>query len=312
MFSTLAVVLPVFALIFAGWAARRAGVFGPNASTELNRFVVWLALPALLFDVVANARWSEIWRPGFVAVFGLSVSLVFAATVALRLRRSGPLADAAIDGLNAGYGNVAYIGFPLMLAALGPESATPTLIATLITVCVLFAVAVVLIEIGLQSEAHPGRLAAKVGAALIRNPIVVGAALGVLVQLSGFGVPAPVERVLKLLGGAASPCALVALGLFLGAEREAPRSDVRSASMLVGLKLILQPALAWALATAFHLPGPLTHAAVLLAAMPTGTGPFMLAEFYRREAGLTSTVVLTSTVISVATISAYLAWATLG
>ena len=81
-----------------------------------------------------------------------------------------------------------------------------------------------------------------------------------------------------------------------------------SSALLVGLKLVLQPAATWLLATSvFGLSPLLTHTAVLLAALPTGTGPFMLAEFYRREAGVTSTVVLASTVVSLATISAYLA-----
>jgi predicted permease len=55
------IVLPIFALIGAGWIARRSGVLGPHATGEINRFVVWLALPALLFDIVAKARWSD-WR----------------------------------------------------------------------------------------------------------------------------------------------------------------------------------------------------------------------------------------------------------
>jgi predicted permease len=76
----------------------------------------------------------------------------------------------------------------------------------------------------------------------------------------------------------------------------------------VGLKLVVQPVVTWVLATAvFGLPPSLTHAAVLLAALPTGTGPFMLAELYQREAGLTSGVLLISTVASVLTISGYLA-----
>jgi len=64
MISTLTVVLPIFALIFAGWLVRRLGILGPQATTELNRFVVYLSLPALLFDIVAHARWADLWQPG--------------------------------------------------------------------------------------------------------------------------------------------------------------------------------------------------------------------------------------------------------
>jgi malonate transporter and related proteins len=308
MISTLIVVLPIFALIFAGWLARRIGVLGPHATTELNRFVVYLALPALLFDIVAHARWVDVWQPGFIAAFGLSGALIFGVTVALRLRRPRHLADAAIDGLNAGYANTGFIGFPLALVVLGRQAMAPTMIATIITVCAIFAVAIVLIEIGLQTEKRRTHLAMTVGRSLLRNPLLVAPALGTLIPLAGLDIPAPVESFLKLLGGAASPCALVALGLLLAAERTATDRDVGSTVLLVGFKLVLQPTVAWRLASdVFGLSPLLTHAAVLLAALPTGTGPFMLAEFYGREAAVTSNVVLVSTVASILTVSGYLA-----
>lgn len=308
MLPTFAVVLPIFALILAGWLTRRMGVLGPHATTELNRFVVCLALPALLFDIIAHARWADVWQPGFVATFGLGVALTFALTVAIRLRRPRHLADAAIDGLNAGYPNTGFMGFPLALAALGPQAMPSTLVATIITVCGVFAVAIVLIEAGLQTEKRPHHLVLKVGGSLARNPLLVAPLLGALVPIAGLGIPAPVESFLKLMGGAASPCALVALGLFLAADRERARRDVGSAALLVLFKLGLQPLVTWGLAKfVFGLSPLLTHTAVLLAALPTGTGPFMLAEFYRREADITSNVVLASTIASILTVSAYLA-----
>ena len=229
MFSTLAVVLPIFALIFAGWLVRRIGVLGPDATSEINRFVVILALPALLFDIIAHAHWAEIWQPGFIATFGLSAVLTFALVVALRLRQPRHLADAAIDGLNAGYGNVGFVGFPLALAALGRDAMAPTLIATILTACVTFAIAIVLIEVGLQSETRRTRLPLRVAGSLARNPLLVAPALGAVVPLAGLAIPAPIETFFKLLGGAASPCALVALGLFLAAERGAGRAGHRRA-----------------------------------------------------------------------------------
>ena len=308
MFSTLTVVLPIFALIFAGWVVRRIGVLGPQATTELNRFVVYLALPALLFDIVAHARWSELWQPGFITVFGSSCLTVFALTLAIRLRGTRHLADAAIDGLNAGYANTGFIGFPLALVTLGKEALAPTLVASIITVCVLFAAAIVLIEIGLQTEQRGAQLGMKVARSLLRNPLLVAPVLGALVPLARLSVPASAETFLKLLSGAASPCALVALGLFLAQKRpETSESLAGSTALLVACKLLLQPALAWVLAAfVFRLPPLLAHSAVLLAALPTGTGPFMLAEFYRREADVTSNVILVSTILSLVSVSVYL------
>lgn len=309
MLSTLLVVLPVFALILAGWLARQVEVLGPQATTELSRFVVYLALPALLFDIVAHARWADLWRPGFVGAFGLGAMLTFALAVAVRRPRTRSFGEAVIDGLNAGYANTGFLGFPLVLAALGREAMGPTLLATILTVCILFALAIILIETSLKAETQPIRLAVEVGRSLLRNPLLVAPALGTLVPALGLGLPGPVEGFLKLLGGAASPCALVALGLFLSENRAAGMSAPGSTAVLVGFKLILQPVVTWALAVAvFDLTPMLTQTAVLLAALPTGTGPFMLAELYRRDASVTSGVVLISTIVSVLTISGYLAW----
>jgi predicted permease len=146
-----------------------------------------------------------------------------------------------------------------------------------------------------------------VGRSLMRNPLLVAPALGALVPSAGLTVPESAETFLKLLGGAAAPCALVALGLFLAQTRHAGGGQGRTAALLVGLKLALHPLLAYGLGRyLFDLPPLLLHTAVLMAALPTGTGPFMLAEFYRREADLTATVVLVSTVLAIVTVSAYL------
>lgn len=309
MFSTLLIVLPVFALIFAGWLVRRLGVMGPQAASELNRFVVYLALPALLFDIIARAKFSEIWQPGFILSFGLSCVVLFGITLALRWRKPRPLADASIDALASSYANTGYMGFPLALAVFGPSALTPTLIASIITVCAIFALAIVLIEIGLQSERRISRLILKVAGSLARNPLLVAPVLGAIFPLTGTQIPLPFESFLKMLGNAASPCALVALGLFLAEKRPSGSagSEWAPAALIIALKLLLQPLVAWVLAVpVFGLPPDLAEPAVLLAALPTGTGPFMLAEFYRREAGVTSKAIIGSTVLSVITITLYL------
>ena len=311
--SLFAVVLPIFALIFAGWLVRRIGVLGQHATRELNRFVVYLALPALLFKIVADADWHSLWQPGFTAAFGIGTTVVFVLTVLLRLRHHGHLADAALDGLNGGYANTGFIGFPLAVSVFGQAGLTPALLATLITVCALFAVALVLVEFGLQAETRNGSLLAtlgKVAGSLARNPLLVAPILGALVLISGQKLPAPAETFLTLLGDAASPCALVTLGVFLADKREGTSPiQVGGVVQLVALKLLLQPLLVWLLATqVFALAPDITRMAVLMATLPTGTGPFMVAEFYRREASTTSMVILASTILSLLTITGYLAW----
>ena len=304
MVSTLEILLPVFGLIFAGFACRRRDLLGPTAASELNRFVVWLALPALLFDTMAHATWHQLDQPAFVATFSLSCAGIFVVILAARLLSGRPLADASIDAIAGSYPNTGYIGFPLCLIAFGPSSLTPTTIATILVACVLFAIAIVLIEVGLQTERAPHRLAFKVVRALARNPLIVSPIVGVLVASAHVTLPPSAETFLKLLSGAASPCALVSLGLFLAEKRPAASNGSGTSLLLTGTKLLLQPALTWwHAARVFSLPATLVDMAVVLAALPTGTGPFMLAEFYRREAHITSRTILLSTLGSLVTLS---------
>ncbi|KHK90414.1 AEC family transporter [Novosphingobium malaysiense] len=307
MLSVLSTVTPIFALIFTGWSVRRMGIFSSQAVSELNRFVVYLALPALLFDIIAKAQWTEIWRPAFMGTFGLGTLALFGVTVAIRLRRPLHLADAAIDGLNSAYANTGFMGFPLAVAAFGHQALTPTLIATIITACIVFGLAMILIEVGLQSEQHPRHMVRKITGSIIRNPLIAAPAAGAAVMAMGTGLPVPAEKFLALLGSSASPCALVTLGLFMAEKRESAANGHEAVALLTIMKLIVHPAMTWAIgAWIFRLPKDPLHVAVLMAALPTGTGPFMVAEFYRREAATTSKVILTSTIISLATITLYL------
>ncbi|MEM8570128.1 MAG: AEC family transporter [Pseudomonadota bacterium] len=308
MLTNLLTTLPIFALILAGWAARRSEALGATATREVNRLVVYLALPALLFDIMANTSPEEIWQPGFIMAFSAGAAAVFVATVLIRIRQGKHLPDAAIDALNASYPNTGYMGIPLILAVVGPEGVAVTLVSIILTVCVLFGFAIGLIEAGLQAEGAKRNVIGKTLLALGRNPLILAPALGAVVMLTGLPIPDPAQRFLSLLGAAASPCALIALGLFLADSAAEARSYSKATvTWLSGLKLFVQPALTWLFAAkVLGLSPGLTHTVVLLSALPTGTGPFMLAQFYDREAMITSRVVLFTTIISVATLSAYL------
>jgi predicted permease len=243
MLSILSIVLPVFALMASGFAARRLGVIGPAAVSELNRVVVYLALPALLFDVMAHATWADLAQPGFIAAFGLACGAVFYGTVGVSLLAGRGLPSASIDGLLGSYANTAYMGFPVLMMLFGKESLVPVTIASILTVCVLFASAIVLIEVGSHAERHPVRLAGKVLSALVRNPLLIAPVLGTLYGATGLPMPAAAEAFLKLLGGASSPLALIVIGLFLAEPRPVEARDRRAALSLAAVKLFVQPAL---------------------------------------------------------------------
>ncbi|CAN5270535.1 AEC family transporter [soil metagenome] len=309
MLATIVTILPVFLIIAAGFALAKLGVLPPGAAGTLNRFVVWLALPCLMFDVVATTDWTRLWDPGFVAVSIIGSMIIFCMGLVVGRTRGLRLADMAVDGLNASYSNAAYIGFPLLLLVLGPESRPFVAIAATLTLMTLFGSGVILIELGRHHGHGLGRALIHVAIGILKNPVLVAPVLGLAWWMGGVALPRPVESCLAMLGGAASPTALVAIGLFL-AERPLVESATNPFSLLLSLiKLVAHPALTALLAWhVFMLPPRVAITAIAIAALPTGTGPFMIAEFYAREGKVTAGTILVSTLASVITLAAILSW----
>ncbi|WP_296253135.1 AEC family transporter [Pseudomonas sp. UBA4194] len=308
MLAIFNVAFPVFGLILIGFVCRRRNILGPNASTELNRFVIYLGLPSLLFEAMARLGSVEALNLGYILSFALGMAVVFLLTLWLRLRHDAHFIDATVDALGAAYPNAGFLGIPLCLLTFGQQAIAPGVIGVLMTACVLFAIAIIMIETSRQTEKHLGRTLAKVGGSLLRNPIMVAPVLGSLVAWSGVALPTGVQQLFNFLGGAAGPCALVSIGLFLAAT-ESRRADNHTLWMLVAMKLLLQPALTAVLAFwVFDMPPMWAWSALLLSALPIGNGPFMLAALFGREADTMSRAILVSTLLSLVTVSLILAW----
>ena len=299
------VVLPVFALILIGYVCGRAGKLGESASIELNRFVVWLALPAQLFNFAANSGWQTLWQPGFIAAFFCSCLIVFILVLAVSWWRHGDLAAASFNGLSASYSNTGYMGIPLCALALGQDGLAPAIISTFI-VFVMFAIATVFIEVGLLSHKKSHEIVLSVMKSLCANPLLIAPVAGLLWASSQMQMYDPIAQVISFLAAAATPCALVSIGLFLMQKSQA---DPRQAWGISIAKLIVQPIIAWCIAgPILELPALWLNAVVILSALPTGTGPFMLAQYYKADGSVISRVVLMTTVGSLLTLSLYLWW----
>lgn len=305
MLYVINVVLPVFALILIGYACGRSGKLGESASVELNRFVVWLALPAQLFNFAATSGWQTLWQPSFIAAFFISCFIVFAAVLAISYWKGNDLAASSFNGLSASYSNTGYMGIPLCALALGNEGIAPAIISTFI-VFVMFALATVFIEIDILSHKKPHEIVLSVLKSLASNPLLVAPVVGLIWASSGQSLYEPIEQVITFLAAAATPCALVSIGLFL---LQKSKASVKQAWNISIAKLICQPLIAWLIAgPILNLPTLWLNAVVILSALPTGTGPFMLAQYYKADGSVISRVVLITTVGSLLTLSLFLWW----
>jgi malonate transporter len=264
-----------------------------------------LALPAQLFNFASSSGWQTLWQPGFITAFFLSCLLVFTLVMVVSWVRKRDLAAASFSGLSASYSNTGYMGIPLCVLALGQDGLAPAIIATFI-VFVMFAIATVLIEVGIQSHKKSHEIVWNVLQSLCTNPLLIAPVAGLLWSSTDLVLYDPLAQVIAFLAAAATPCALVSIGLFL-IQKE--KSALQQAWGISVAKLIIQPLVAWLLA------GPIlglsdlwVSAVVILAALPTGTGPFMLAQYYNADGRIISRVVLLTTVGSLLTLSLFLWW----
>lgn len=304
------VALPVFALVGSGYAARALRLLDAPSIVGLNGFVYWFALPALLFVRIAETKILGAFDARLVAAWLAASLFVFAVAMLVgRLVFGHGLARLGLQGLTATFGNVGYMGLPLVLTAFGRDATLPAVVILVTDIVVIVPVAVAIVEAGRGRGGRFTTVARTILLGLATNPIVLASLAGALVAAGGARVPAPLRAFGELLGAAALPCALFALGASLVGRLVA--AGHRGAIALVGLKLVLHPVAVWMIAAHLIPLDPLSaRVAVIEASLPTAATVFVLAQRYGLDVEGTSTAVLLSTVASVVTVSVLLALAT--
>ena len=295
--------LPFFALIGLGYAAVRARLFSAEGTGWLSQFVFFFPLSALLFGFaarlplaqLADARLAAAWLGAALAIYALYAGVG-------RLRGCAP-GEAAIEAQCATVGNTGFFGIPLMATLVGPVAMPPLLLMLMID-SVVFPTLITLIVAGTRGEAG-GAAIREVARGLVRNPMIVAIAAGLAWSATGAPLPGPLDDFVTLLGAAATPCALFAIGASL-AGKSAERARV--ALWLSFGKLALLPLAALASAAIAGLD-PFSRAMMLIyAAMPVAGNVYMLAQHYRLAPQRASTAILFSTLASVITLPLVLHW----
>jgi len=305
--SVINTVVPVFGLILLGWLCGKGGLFKETATDALNRFVIYLALPALLFGAMARSDLEVMAELGFVASFSLGTLLTMLAYIGLARRQGLAYQPKMLNALSASYSNAGYMGIPLILLLFGDEALPIAVIGAVLTVVVQFGLTIVAIEIHRARGRSLLPALKKVAVSLLRNPILVSTLLGLGCSWFGIVIPIPIASGIEQLGNAATPCALLTIGLFIAQTRV--KTGGRAVTEIVTLKLFVHPLLVGIFALGvFDLDPVWAWCAILATALPVGTGPFMLANLYREDAAVTARAILISTIASVVTLTALIAW----
>ena len=307
MLIALFVVAPVIAVIVLGYGAARRGVFSDDNVTTLNRFVFVLAAPALLFRNVALTEFPETLSIGlWLAYYGPMLAIMaLAFFVARLLFRARATADYVIFAFGSGFSNTVMLGIPIILTAFGPDAGLPLFLILAFHGLLVFTIALICLEAATNPDLRLADLPPKLVGAMREQVVVMALAAGVIWNFTGLGVATPIDRFLELLGSAAIPVALIAVG---GRLAFIKISDNLTPALFIGaFKLLVMPLAVYGAAQyLFALPPLYVATLTLLSAMPTGVFAVVFAAQYQNAEAEASSAITVTTVLSALSVSVWL------
>lgn len=302
MQAVITIALPFFALIFTGYAAGRSRLLTADAITGLSVFVFYFALPALLLvsiaaspvDRIADVRLLLAWLVPSLLLFTASYLLVRAL---FRSSRS----QGAIQALSSVFSNVGFVGLPLVVVALGREAILPAVMVVLIDTIIMIGIATAMIESDLGRRGGLLSVVMTVSRGVVRNPIIIASVIGLGLGYMDWSLPSPLASYLGLLGDAAAPAALFALGASLAGRSLGHQAN--QTAVLIGLKLLVHPLLVAGVGLLLALPPLWLAVLIIQASLPVAANVYVLAQRYEVAVTQASTVIFMSTLLAVVTVS---------
>jgi predicted permease len=291
MIDLLMIVLPIFGLIAIGYAARWGGFLSERAGEGLSEFVFKLSLPCLIFKTLVRADIPLVQPWGYWISYFVGVAVVWALAARIGRRFFGLSGvSQVVAGFSAGQANTVFVGVPMILKAYGEAGAVPLFMLIAVHLPVTMTLATILAE---GRQASPLLILRR----LVTHPIVVAIIAGSACRPFAGIVPSPVWQVVELLGSAAVPCALIAMGVAL--YRYGIAMGWKLPALISVLKLVVHPLIVLLLARyVFDMPPVWAGVAVLFAACPSGINAFLFAERYGEGVALASSSVCLSTVLA--------------
>lgn len=311
MLTILATTFPFFALVLCGYIAVRRRMLPQLAIPGMNSFVLYFALPCLLYRFGATTPLAQLLDPGIFGVYLLSALVVVACAMGFARFHRVDWNNAAFGALVAAFPNTGFMGVPLLLALLGPRSSGPVIVTMVVDLIITTSLCIALSRAG---QGGSGAALRQALTGMLRNPMPWAIVLGGLASAAALTLPAPIMRTVDLLADAASPVALFTIGAVLARSRmsageRTPLTDVMPVALA---KLLLHPLLMAgighaAIAAGVPLEPAALNALILVASLPSASNVVLLAERFGADTGRIAMIILLSTAMSFVSFSAAVA-----
>ncbi len=300
MESLIEVILPVFLVIGLGYAAAWWRLITEAGVEGLMVFAQNFGIPILLFLALAQLDLGAVLDPRMLFSFYAGAFGGFlAGLLGARFLFGRDWEDAVAVGFVCLFSNTVLLGIPISERAYGAESLAPNYAIISMHAPFCYLVGILAMETVRARGAGLGRTTLRVIAGFSRNPMIIGIAAGVLVNLSGQALPAVVTDAAELVARAALPAALFGLGGVLFRYR--PEGDFRLIAYAVAVSLLLHPGITWTLGQALDVEPGGFRAAVVTAAMAPGGNAYLFANMYGRARRVAASTMLIATGLTVLT-----------
>lgn len=305
MQALLQVVLPVFLVIGFGYVAVWRGLFSQAGVELLMKYTQNFAIPCLLFQAIATLDLSENFNAGMLGSFYTGATCGFlGGLLGGRFLFGRPWEDSVAIGFCGLFSNSVLLGLPITEQAYGVDALAGNFAIVALHAPFCYGLGMTVMEVVRNRGGSPLAIARRVSVAMFRNALLIGIALGFVVNVTGFPVPDAVSEAVSLMARAALPAALFGLGGVLVAYR--PEGDLRIVFYVTGVSLVLHPAIVWTIGRAIDLPVDAFRSAVLTAAMAPGVNTYIFANIYGVAKRVAATTVLVATATSVLSVWVWL------
>ncbi len=314
MLHVLSVTFPFFALVLAGYVAIARRMLPLEAIAGLNGFVLYFALPCMLFRFGSGSPISQLLDPTLFLSYLLCALLLVGFSVAVSLNSRIRWSDAAFGALVAAFPNTGFMGVPLLVALLGAGAAGPAIVTIVVDLVFTTSLCVALSRLDGAGKHGAARAAQNALKAVLANPMPWAISLGVLASALSYELVGPLAKTVGLLADSASPVALFTIGAVLARSQQLSRATdhppilLRDYVWIAGFKLLLHPllvllVLSSVMALGFDMDRFTLVVVVLVAALPSASNVALLTERFGADTGRVARIILVTTVVAFFTFS---------
>jgi malonate transporter and related proteins len=290
---------PLFLLVLLGYALTRWGRWPKPVGDALTRFVFSVAVPALLFRLMSDlSRLPPVDARLLIAYFGACLAVFLLARVIAARAFGLDGVGQSVFALGGIFSNTVLLGLPLAKVSLGDQSLPAISLVLVFNALLLWTLVTVSVEWA-RHRALSWSGYVQSAKAVLANPVVASILVGTAWGLVGLPLPTMIDETLRLIGEAAVPLSLIALGM--GLAEYGVREGWRVSAAMTLLKLAVQPAVVWLLARALLLPPIETQAIVLLAALPVGANVYLMSRQFGTLGGPVAASLVVSTALAAVT-----------